>query len=88
MHEVDLQLPDQAAEPGDPAHVERVGGTEAVHRYGESLEVGHQGVLPRQQVRHFELEVRAVETLGRADHESFGAPSPETLGEPEDADRR
>ena len=56
--------------------------------HAQALNVGYKGVLPRQQVRHLELEARPVKAFCGAHQESLGPTTPEALGEPEDAGRR
>ena len=58
-------------------------GPEAMHRHALALEVGNEGVLPRQDVRDLDVEPIGVDVADGIDQQALGAAAAKALGEPE-----
>jgi hypothetical protein len=81
MDQVDIPVSDQRSQPAHPSHPSPA---EAVDRDPQPLQVGGQGVLLGQQVRHLVLEPVGVPIGGGADQELLGPAAAEALDEDKD----
>ncbi len=86
VDQIDVPVADQGPELGDPPHSPAVSQT--VRRDAGGLDLGHERVLPRQQVGHLGLEARAIHVPDGRREQALGAASPESLDEEQDPGQR
>ena len=84
MHHVVAAGVQQVTQARDPARVELAAHPEAVRAHPERLDLGHEVLLPVEEVRGLVGEAVAVARPRVLDEQPFGPARPEALDQPED----
>ncbi len=84
VHDVDALLSEVAAQAPGPADVALVAHVETGALHAEGFQLGHEMLLPGQQVHDLDIERVAIVRARGRDQQAFGTARAESLHQPDD----